>query len=149
MFIPRFNRRLVGGSIILVSCACLAAAPLWYLHFNRIVANSLQARGRVVKMIQRNERFGEVYYPVVTFRDARGYQHTFDSNQGSTPPSFQIGDTVTICYRADAPDQAMIEDPFLFWGVPFVIGALGGVYLPIGLMVWFWPRILAGINARK
>ena len=86
--------------------------------------------------------------PSVSFRDAQGAEHIVYSSTASYPPKHQVGDTVRVLYSPEHPRDAKIESFFSLWGLPFVTGLLAAFYLPLGLLVWFWPRIVARFRPR-
>ena len=95
-----------------------------------------------MQMVEQQGDHGTLYAPVFSFRDAQGADHIVYSSTASYPPKHQVGDTMRVLYSPEHPRDARIESFFSPWGLPFVTGLIAAFYLPLGLLVWFWPRIV-------
>ena len=93
------------------------------------------APGRVVEIIERREYVNEqdrvvqdYYFPVVEFVSKDGRHHTVHMTEGSSAPSHEVGDEVTILYNPEHPLEARIESvgsSALMWILPGITGILG------------------------
>lgn len=93
------------------------------------------AQGHVVEMIQRREYVNEqdrivqdYYYPVVEYVSADGRRHTVHMTEGSSAPSHEVGDEVTVLYNPEHPLEARIKSfgsSALMWILPGITGILG------------------------
>jgi succinate dehydrogenase/fumarate reductase cytochrome b subunit len=93
------------------------------------------AQGRVVEIIQRREYVNEqdrivqdYYYPVVEYVSADGRRHTVHMTEGSSAPSHEVGDEVTVLYNPEHPLEARIKSfgsSALMWILPGITGILG------------------------
>ena len=94
------------------------------------------APGRVVEMTKqleyseqdRNRVIGEAYYPVVEFTAKDGKRRSVQLSEGSFPPSYEVGDEVTILYEPDRPLDARIKSfasSAGMWILPGITGILG------------------------
>ncbi len=97
---------------------------------------------------QKDKDEGTVYFPVFTFTDAQGTVHTIHSSSGSSPPDYEVGDSVPVLYSPNDPENAKIDSFFSVWGISLITGILGGIYLPAGLIVWFWPAIIGNFRRK-
>lgn len=103
------------------------------------------APGRVVEIVQRREYVNEqdrvvqdYYYPVVEFVSADGRQHSVQMSEGSSSPSHEAGEEVTVLYNPDHPLEARIKSvgsSALMWIVPGITGILGLCFLGAVLVV--------------
>lgn len=97
------------------------------------------APGRVVEIIQRREYVDQqdrvvqdYYYPVVEFTSEDGRFHTVHMTEGSSTPSQEVGDEVTVLYNPDRPLEARIQSfgsSALMWVLPGITGILGLAFL--------------------
>jgi hypothetical protein len=94
-------------------------------------ANGLRAEGQVasLKLESSSGSHGSAtYYPVVRFRTETKALVEFKDSVGSNPPSYRVGDKVTVLYLADDPRREAIIDrgPFWNWAIPgfLLLGAL-------------------------
>ncbi len=93
------------------------------------------APGRVVEMTMRREYVNEqdrivneYYYPVVEFIPIDGRKRTVQLSEGSSTPSYEKGDEITIAYDPEHPLDARIKSTgsaMLMWILPFITGILG------------------------
>ncbi len=91
--------------------------------------------GRVVEMTMRREYVNEqdrivneYYYPVVEFIPIDGRKRTVQLSEGSSTPSYEKGDEVTIAYDPEHPLDARIKSTgsaMLMWILPSITGILG------------------------
>ena len=128
---------MIGAASICAVIALASALSCW--HF---VHTATRADGRVTQIVERRGDHGTLYAPVFSFRDVLGAEHTVYSSTASYPPEHQVNDTVRVLYSPEHPGDAKIENFFSLWGLPLVTGLLGVFYLPLGLLVWNWPRIV-------
>lgn len=69
------------------------------------------------------------YYPVVAFTAQDGRKFEFRSGMGSNPPTFQVGEMVTVRYRPDDPQSAGIDAFFSLWFLPLMFGGIGVIFM--------------------
>ncbi len=139
------KRPTIAKLVIGFGCAALVGAlatTLHTLHFTRVAQRT---SGTVIEMREQADKdSGSVSYaPTFRFQDASGTPHTVSSSFYSSPPEFHVGDTVTVLYRSDDPQTARIDSYWQVWGLPSLLGIIGSIQLPVGLIVLFWPRITA------
>lgn len=75
-----------------------------------------------------NRVIGETYYPVVEFTAQDGKRRNVQMSEGSFPPSYEVGDEVTVLYEPDHPLDARIKSAgsnALMWILPGITGILG------------------------
>jgi uncharacterized protein DUF3592 len=97
------------------------------------------APGRVVEIIQRREYVNEqdrvvqdYYFPVVEYVSRDGRRHTVQLTEGSSVPSHEVGDDVTVLYNPERPLEARIQSVgsyALMWILPGITGILGLAFL--------------------
>ena len=103
------------------------------------------AEGRVVDIVQRREYVNEqdrvvqdYYFPVVEFASSDGRHHSVQLTEGSSAPSHEVGDQVTVLYNPDHPLEARIKSfgsSALMWILPGITGILGLGFLGAVLAV--------------
>ena len=103
------------------------------------------APGRVVEIIERREYVNEqdrvvdeYYYPVVEYISGDGRSHSVQMTEGSSAPSHEVGDEVTVLYNPDRPLEARIKSfgsSALMWILPGITGILGLGFLGAVLAV--------------
>jgi hypothetical protein len=103
------------------------------------------ASGRVVEIIQRREYVNEqdrvvqdYYFPVVDFVSADGRRHSAQMTEGSSTPSQEVGDEVTVLYDPEHPLDARIKSAgssLLLWVLPGITGILGLAFLGAVIVV--------------
>ena len=98
-----------------------------------------KAPGRVVEIIQRREYVNQqdrvvqdYYYPVVEFVSSDGRKHSVQMTDGSSAPSHEVDDEVTVLYTPEHPLDARIKSvgsSALMWILPGITGILGLAFL--------------------
>lgn len=117
----------------------LVAAVSSYSVIER-VNREVTAPGSVVDTVVQQE-YGDnrgFSYPVVAFTDRDGANHTVQVSEGSSPPEWAAGDTVTVRYDPSYPEGARIESwtsDLLLWLLPGITGITGTAFLLAVLLV--------------
>lgn len=129
-----------GVAVLMLLIASISA----YSAFTRM-SREENATGRVVEIIERREYVNEqdrvvqdYYYPVVEFVSADGRPHTVHMTEGSSVPSHEVGDEVTVLYDPEHPLDARIKSLgsyALMWILPGITGILGLGFLGAVLVV--------------
>jgi hypothetical protein len=74
----------------------------------------------------------EYYYPVVEYVSNDGRFHSVQMTEGSSAPSQEVGDEVTVLYNPERPLEARIKSfgsSALMWILPGITGILGLAFL--------------------
>lgn len=118
----------------------IGLALLGYGIFNvfkvfRRLADSAKAVGTVKGFGQQTGKSGYVYCPQVTFLLPNGQNIKFQSNFGTQPPSYKIGQKVEVIYSKSNPQQAEIDSAMAVWFAPgcLVLMALAFTFLGLSL----------------
>jgi hypothetical protein len=95
--------------------------------------------GRVVEIIECREYVNEqdrvvqdYYYPVVEFVSNDGRFHSVQMTEGSSAPSREVSDEVTVLYNPERPLETRIQSfasSALMWVLPGITGILGLAFL--------------------
>ena len=119
-----------GVAVVMLLIAFISSASA-ILKMNR----EERAPGRVVEIIQRREYVNhqdrvvqDYYFPVVEFVSADGRRHSVQLTEGSSAPSHEVGDDVTVMYDPDHPLDARIKSlgsSALMWILPGITGIVG------------------------
>lgn len=142
---PSMERIVLG---IFSGVAALMLLITGIASFRNIQKTSREesAPGRVVDMVKyseyaqddRSRLVGETYYPVVKFVALDGKQRSVQLNEGSSPPSYEVGDEVVVLYEQDHPLDARIKSfasSAGMWILPTITGILGIGFLVAVLAV--------------
>lgn len=120
---------LVFGSIALIML--IVAMVSSYDAFVRSGIEE-QASGIVVETVEETDDNTVYSYPVVAFTDSGGRNHTVRIPEGSSPPDWSAGDSLTVLYDPANPEDARTDSftgSLLLWLVPFVTGFVGTGFL--------------------
>ena len=119
-----------GVAVLMLLIAFVSSASA-ILKMNR----EASALGRVVEIIERREYVNEqdrvveeYYYPVVEYVSQDGRFHSVQMTEGSSAPSHEVGDEVTVLYNPERPLEARIKSfgsSALIWTLPGITGILG------------------------
>jgi hypothetical protein len=145
------QRTIIAKLVIATGCALLVAALISAIHTWRFTRAALKTSGTVIEMRERTDKdSGSVSYsPTFRFQDSGGAQHTVSSSLYSSPPEFHVGDNVPILYRGESPETARIDSYSQVWGLSCLLGIIGSIQLPSGLVMLFWPTITARFRRRE
>jgi hypothetical protein len=120
------------------------ACGLWFFHRTcTFLATAATAWGEVIDLETRRAygRQGKrsyvysIYHPVVRFPLPDGEMVQFTSQIGSTPPEFQVGQSVKVLYHPAQPQSARIQGFWELWGQATFCAGLGVILLFFGVML--------------
>ncbi|GAB3999940.1 hypothetical protein GCM10028807_51590 [Spirosoma daeguense] len=126
---------LVGGGL-LVGC--------WYSYSDtrHWLSTATKTQGEVANLRQqtsydrKKRRDKTMYYPVIRFMSPSGENIEFESNVGSSPPSYDVGERVDVYYQQARPTDARTGDFLELWLLPLVSGFIGAVFVIIALLLF-------------
>jgi hypothetical protein len=122
---------------ILIGLGC-AGFSLWLTVRTTSFISSAKATGGTVVELESHRsggrRRGTTYRPVFEFVDAQGVKHRITERTGSNPAAFDRGETVTVLYNPEHPDEAHIKAFTTLWLGPTITGGIAFVFLPIGVL---------------
>jgi Protein of unknown function (DUF3592) len=142
MFFKGPTRKYIAGILIGGGMICAMVALGSFLVGWRFVRTAARADGRIIQMLERKGEDGLVYAPVFSFRDAQGTEYKVYSSTASYPPEHEVGDAVRVLYSPQSPREAKIDRFFSLWALPFTTGVIVALYVPVGLLICFWPRFV-------
>jgi len=99
-----------------------------------------RSMGKVIAIIEDDN---DSSYPVVKFQLPDGEPMRFAGQVGSTPPAYQVGQSVEVLYNPEQPRSARIRSFLELWFVATLFTSMGGLFLLIGgvpLLSQFRPR---------
>jgi hypothetical protein len=101
----------------------------------RLEMAGVRAPGEVIRLKEESSSGHYNYFPVVRFRAANSMTIQFKDEVGSNPPSYRVGDKVTVLYLPDHLSTAIIDRGVLWnWAIPAIVFLFfAGV---VGILVW-------------
>ncbi len=92
-------------------------------------ADSVTAEGTVVDLAPTTDSDGKVLHkPVVDFIDRNDQRHRITGTTASSPPSYRIGEAVTVRYRPAEPTDAHLDSFMDSWLLVVILGGIGLVF---------------------
>lgn len=107
----------------------------------RLETTGVVAPGIVIGLDESTTDGSTTYSPVVEFT-ANGQTYTFESSNASSPPAYQVGETVNVRYDPADPNTAQIDKLTERWLMPVLLipSMLCGSILLTFFMVRAWRR---------
>ncbi|RSZ37130.1 MULTISPECIES: DUF3592 domain-containing protein [unclassified Variovorax] len=131
--------RLVFGAVGIVLCAVA-----WLLHHNTtsFIESASRTQGEVVRLLhvessERNE--SGTWKPLVRFNAPSGEIIEFAPSSSSSPPAYEVGETVDVFFDPRNPQEARLDGFFSLWGGAAITGGLGAVFLLVTAALLFLP----------
>jgi len=132
---------LFGGIFATVGIGFVVGGLYFYQSQQAFLATAHKAEGIVKELIfSRSGKKGGVYYPLVEFSTPDGQVHSFRSDTGTNPASYDEGERVEVRYDPKQPSQAKLTGFWSLWGLSAIFGGLGSIFTLIGLGV-LWSGI--------
>jgi hypothetical protein len=132
---------LIGIVLLIFGCPLVAVAGGMYYFVDAATSDWALVAGTVTSMSQSESynsdmgTYTTTYCPTVEYVTLEGQSFSVDLNECSTPPMYNVGDSVEIYYNPLDPHQVQLKGGVQqMVGNIFVIvlGAIGGVLSIIG-----------------
>lgn len=126
---------LFTGFFALVGTGLLLGAYVSWHATQRIIRAGIETKGVVIDTRYGRDSQGRTttsQAPVIQFRTATGQPITYYSSTYTTPAHFSVGETVTLWYLPEMPQEAVILEGADSWLVAAVLGGIGIVFALIG-----------------
>lgn len=129
--------KLIAAFMIVSSILLLMVSGFFYLRAHCLISSTQRVAGKIVELREARADGRMVYYPVFTFSDSTGVEHTITSKAGSFPPPFQVGEAVTVFYAPRYPKEAMIDSLGQLWLMPICLFIVALTTMVFGLVPVF------------
>lgn len=137
-------QKAVPLGIVLLGILLLMSSVLIYRHTKAFIRESSVASGVVTGFVTSTDREGErTYRPRVSF-SVRDYEQVeFVSGVGSNPPSYTVGQRVSVLYNPADTGSAEINSFFSLWFGFILVSAIGFGFVVVGGIVFSVFRKIA------
>lgn len=135
----------------IVGAALLAGAIYLYVDKQAFLEKAETVQGTVIEMIPKRSKESTTYSPVVSFKTKQGQTITYTSSTSSNPPSYSVGENVTMFYDPANPNDAEINGFFSLWLGVLILGFIGTVFFLIGSLgvLFRWKKNKKTQNLRE
>ena len=99
----------------------------------------IEASGVVVNLQENYNDDSTTYTPIVQFTTTDGQKVEFVASYSSSPPAYNIGESVIVVYPPHNPTKAIIKGDGQILHILFML--LGGIFLMVGFV-----QLFAGIR---
>jgi hypothetical protein len=125
----------------LVGLGAFACGTVWGGKRLRLWRGGLKTTGTVVELFESVSTSKEggrstesrSFYPVVEFSAEDGSRHRLRGSTGSSTPSYEVGQSVSLLYSPSDPSSAQIADFEQFWLGPLCLTLFGLLFLAAGV----------------
>ena len=130
---------VIVGLIVLTVGIVVGVRTAWFVHRaipteGKVVA--LESRRSTGAGTRRTRRSSRTYVPVFEFKDSSGAVHRVTETVGSRPAAFASGETVTVLYRPENPEQAHIKALSTLWLGTLILVPMGLGFAIVGLLIF-------------
>lgn len=105
----------------------LVAGSVWW-RTEKLIRDGVRSAGTVVELVNNGKNS---YTPIVEFELPSGEMQRYVSNMSSSPPSYDVGETVRLWYDPADPSRVVLAGidrwllPAIFGGIFVIFGAIG------------------------
>ena len=138
---------LIIGIVFSLVGGLLAAIGVFFFLSTRIfISKAQEVQGTVIKMVwSSSSDGGGGYSPVYQFRAITGQMITVQDSLSSSPPMFQVGQTIDVLYDPENPQDARIKKWMSLYFVSLLLGGMGLVFGGIGVVLLIF-QLLDNLN---
>ena len=133
---------IIGVIFSLVGIGLLVAGVAVSVTTVRFMVTAERVDGTVVDMVERTTTHSTgrgsstdtAWHPMVEF-SVDGKPYSFQGSVGSSPPAYEVGDTVEVAYDPSDPHDARLASFWSAYFLPLILGGIGIVFTPIGVVL--------------
>jgi hypothetical protein len=126
-----FNKQLTGPAIFMFAgLLFFAIGSGMTMRQRTLEKQGIEAQGVVIDLQENYDSDGSTYTPVVQFKTKSGQSIEFASSYSSSPPAYDVGESVTVVYPPNNPAEAIIKSDGQFLHIIFML--LGGIVTAVG-----------------
>ena len=130
---PFFKQITIPFIITLFGLLFFAIGAGLTLHQRTLERQGVEAPGLIIDLQENYDSDGSTYTPVVRFQTRSGDTVEFTSFYSSSPPAYEIGESVTVIYPPENPSDAVIKGEGQFLRIIFML--VGGIDATIGFIL--------------
>ena len=135
-FIERIYKSFMDGLIYVILFGLVfygIGAGLTYRQ-QSMERQGIEVQGEVVSFVQSCDDDGCTYTPVVRFQTKNGQSVSYESTYSSSPPAYDVGESVQVFYSPENSEKAAIKGEGRVLRIIFTI--VGGLIIVFGLSVF-------------
>lgn len=140
--------KFAGPVFTLVGLATIGLSVYLGMERAEFLETAVTASGKVTELIESRSDDSYVYYPMVQFTvPGSDRAVTFRHDTGSNPPSYRVGEDVSVLYDPQNPGNAIIDGGLFNWMATGISSLLGFVFTAAGISTfkhWRKQKKLAG-----
>ena len=126
----------IGLLFFLIGFGVLIGGIFSVFKVRRQFAHSAKATGKVFSFGKISGQHGFLYCPQVEFQTPNGQTFRFQSETGTQPPAYQVGQQVQVVYQITNPNQAEINSAMALWFAPGCMLLMGLAFTGLGLILF-------------
>lgn len=134
----------IGLLFILIGLGILVSGIFALFKVRRQLAVSVKTTGKVFAFGRIQGKSGYLYCPQVEFAIPNGQTIKFQSEVGSQPPAYKVGQQVEVVYQITDPQKAEINSAMALWFAPgcmllmgLLFSVLGTILFGFGVLIQF------------
>lgn len=126
----------IGLLFVIIGFGVLISGIFSVFKLCRQLAGSAKTMGKVIGFGKIQGKSGFVYCPQVEFQIPNGQTFKFQSEIGSQPPAYNVGQQVEVVYQFTNPNKAEIDSMMALWFQPSCMSLMGLLFLIVGFVLF-------------
>ncbi len=123
--------------MILFGIIFIGAGTYLFNDIQIFVEKSLPATGTVIRFSEEFDQDSDILFcPIVRFETKKGEIIEFKSKTSSKPPSYSVGENVSVLYDPNNPYNAEINSFISLWFAPILFLGFGIIFSGIGSFIF-------------
>ncbi|HKL17925.1 MAG TPA: DUF3592 domain-containing protein [Halalkalibaculum sp.] len=133
--------KFAGPVFTLVGLATIGLSIYLGMERAEFLETAAAASGKVTELIESRSDDSYVYYPMVEFTVPGSDRAViFRHDSGSNPPSYSVGEVVSVLYDPQNPANAIIDGGLFNWMGTGITSFLGIVFTAAGISIFSHRR---------
>jgi hypothetical protein len=121
---------MVSAAFLVIGIGLAAGAGWHYRSTRAFLETAIRVEGVVIEMRRR----GGSSAPIVRFQPPEGPEVTFESKLYTRPPTYSVGEKVTVLFQSARPDEARLYGFWDLYLLTVVLGGIGAVFTLLGIV---------------
>lgn len=127
---------IIGIVFPLIGALLFAIGAYLFVRTRIFLGKAQEVQGTVTQMVwSSSSDGGGGYSPVYQFRTITGQMITVQDSLSSSPPMFQVGQTIDVLYDPENPQDARIKKWMNLYFTSVLLCGMGSIFGGIGIVL--------------
>jgi hypothetical protein len=122
----------IGGFVLLLGLSFVGFGTYQFFKIKNFKGSAAETQGFVLRLNERRHQGKTTYAPTVRYTLPDGREMRYHHDIFSRPSSYDVGESVTVFYDPQHPEQVRLADDYFS---VYILGGLGAAFTFFGSLM--------------